>query len=257
METQWLLVVGSWEAYVRITVPALFRSQTFILAGSGKSILWFVILKSWYSRNAYLYVSSTIIKNITSLHDGGLASMAYFYCDFRDTSKQSRRDLLPSLVIQLSARSDHYCDILSSLHLKHDSGAKKPSEDDLMKCLKEMVALPDQPPVYIIIDALDECPDSSGLPTPREQILDLLKDLVKLSLPNLHICITSRPEIDIRNALEPLTPRRVSLHDQTGQKKDIVSYVTSIVHSDPKIRRWRDEDKVLVIETLSEKADGM
>jgi len=120
-----------------------------------------------------------------------------------------------------------------------------------------MVTLPDQPPVYLVIDALDECPDSSGLPSSREQVLDLLKDLVELSLPNLHLCVTSRPEIDIRNALEVLTSRRVSLHDQSGQKKDIVSYVTSVVHSDPKMRRWRDEDKRLVIETLSERANGM
>ena len=183
--------------------------------------------------------------------------MVYFYCDFRDTSKQSRRDLLPSLVIQLSARSDPYCDILSSLYRNHDSGAKKPSEDELMECLKEIIALPDQPPVYIIIDALDECPDSSGLPTPREQVLALLKDLVECSLPNLHICVTSRPEIDIRTALEPLTSCCVSLHNQTGQKKDIVDYVTSVVHSGPKMRRWRDEDRRLVIETLSERADGM
>ena len=183
--------------------------------------------------------------------------MAYFYCDFRDTSKQNRRDILSSLVIQLSARSDPYCDILSGLYLKHDSGAKKPSEDELTKCLKEMVALPDQSPVYIIIDALDECPDSSGLPSPREQVLDLLKGLVELPLPSLHLCVTSRPEIDIRNTLEPLTSRRVSLHNQTGQKKDIVNYVTSTVYSDPKMRKWRDEDKRLVIETLSERADGM
>ena len=183
--------------------------------------------------------------------------MAYFYCDFRDTSKQNRRDLLPSLVIQLSARSDPYCDTLYSLYRRHDSGAKKPSEDELMECLKEMVALSYQPPVYIIIDALDECPDSSRLPTPREQVLDLLRDLVELSLPNLHLCVTSRPEIDIRTALQPLTSRQVSLHEQRGQKKDIVDYVTSVVHSDPKMRRWRGEDKRLVIETLSERADGM
>ena len=165
--------------------------------------------------------------------------------------------LLPSLIIQLSARSDPYCDILSALHLKLDGGTKKPGEDELMECLKGMIALPDQPPVFIIIDALDECPDSSGLPTPREQVLDLLKDLVKLSSSNLHLCVTSRPEIDIRTALEPLTSRRVSLHDQTGQKKDIISYVTSVVHSDTKMARWRDEDKRLVVETLSERADGM
>ena len=142
--------------------------------------------------------------------------MAYFYCDFRDTSKQSRRDLLHSLVIQLSSRSDPCCDVLSRLYLEYNSGAQKPSEGKLVKCLKEMVTLPDQRSVYLIIDALDECPDSSGLPSPREQVLDLLRELVELSLPNLHLCVTSRPEIDIRAVLEPLTSRRVSLHDQTG-----------------------------------------
>jgi len=127
----------------------------------------------------------------------------------------------------------------------------------LIKCLKEIVTLPDQPSVYVIIDALDECPDSSGMPSPREQVLEFLQELVKLSLPNLHICVTSRPEVDIRTALEPLTSRKVSLHDQSGQKKDIIQYVTEVVRSDPKMQRWRDEDQKLVIDTLSERADGM
>jgi len=183
--------------------------------------------------------------------------MIYFYCDFGDKSKQNCRDLLSSLVIQLSVRSDSYCDILYRLYLAYDSDTRKPSEDDLMKSLEEMVALPDHPPVYLIIDALDECPDSSGMPSPREQVLDLIKELVSFSLPNFHICVTSRPEIDIRLALEPLTSRQVSLHNQSGQKRDIIKYITSVVHSDPKMRRWRDEDRRLVIDTLSERADGM
>jgi NACHT domain len=183
--------------------------------------------------------------------------MAYFYFDFRDTNKQNRRDLLPSLVTQLSSRSDHFFDKLYLLYKSHNNGAHKPSEDALIQCLHEMLILPDQPPVYIIIDALDECPNSSGMPSPREQVLDLLNDLVQLSLPNLHLCVTSRPEMDIRNALEPLTSRRVSLHDQSGQKQDIIDYVTLVVQSDPRMRRWRDTDKNLVIERLSERADGM
>jgi|SRR6266850_8594545 len=96
-----------------------------------------------------------------------------------------------------------------------------------------------------------------GMPSPREQVLDRLKDLVELSLPNFHLCVTSRPEIDIRNALEPSTSRQVSLHDQTGQKKDIIDYITSVVNSDAKMQRWRDEDKCSVIQTLSERANGM
>ena len=49
----------------------------------------------------------------------------------------------------------------------------------------------------------------------------------------------------------------MSLHDETGQKQDIIDYVTYVVRSDPRMRRWREEDKDLVIKTLSEKAGGM
>jgi hypothetical protein len=120
-----------------------------------------------------------------------------------------------------------------------------------------MVSLPVHGPIYLVLDALDECPNNSGLPTAREEVLDLVNDLVTLSLPKLHICVTSRPEIDIQTVLEPLTSLRVSLHNQTGQKEDILDYVSSVVHSDKKMGRWREDDRMLVIETLSERADGM
>jgi hypothetical protein len=122
-----------------------------------------------------------------------------------------------------------------------------------------MLALPDQRPIYLIMDALDESPNTSGIPSARERVLQLLKELVDLHLPNLHICVTSRPEIDIQNAIVPLTSLWVSLHDQSGQKNDIADYVRTVVYSnsEPIIRRWKDEDKDLVIKMLSERADGM
>jgi hypothetical protein len=110
---------------------------------------------------------------------------------------------------------------------------------------------------YIIVDAIDECPNTSGFPTAREEVLDLLEELVTLNLPNLRICVTSRPEIDIRTVLEPLTSLHVSLHDEVGQKQDILDYIRNVVHSDRRMRKWRSEDKQLVIDTLSAKADGM
>jgi hypothetical protein len=185
--------------------------------------------------------------------------MAYFYFDFRDAKKQQLKDVLSALLIQLSSQSDSCCDILSHLYKAHDEGAQQPSNHDLTRCLKEILTYHDQCPIYLIMDALDESPDSSGIPSPREMVLQLLKELVDLSLPNLHICVTSRPEFDIRSVLEPLTSRRVSLHDQSGQKEDIAEYVRSIVYSDSEqiMRRWRTEDKELVITTLSERADGM
>jgi hypothetical protein len=185
--------------------------------------------------------------------------MAYFYFDFRDVDKQSRRDLLPSLLIQLAARSDPFCDILAQLYKEHDDGTHQPSDNALIRCLKDMLTLPNQVPVYLILDALDECPNISGVPSTREQVLDLVKGLVDLRIPNLHICATSRPEVDIHDTLASLASHSVSLHDEKGQKKDIAEYVRSVVCSDSvrAMRRWRHGDKALVIKTLSEGADGM
>jgi hypothetical protein len=204
-------------------------------------------------------VSSTVIEDIEAVCEAGQASMAYFYFDFRDANKQGLHDLVSSLLTQLSLCSGPRCDILSELYMAHDEGKKQPSDSKLAECLKAMLTLPDQRPTYLIIDALDESPNTSGIPSPRKTVLQLLKELVNLSLPNLHICVTSRPEIDIRNVLEPLTSRQVSLHDQSGQKKDIADFVRSVVYSDSEqiMRRWRTEDKELVIKTLSERADGM
>jgi hypothetical protein len=208
--------------------------------------------------NLISFISSSIIQDIVVLCEADRASMGYFYFDFRDAAdKQNRRNLLLSLLSQLSAQSDSCFDILLRLYSKHGNGAQKPRDGVLTQCLKEMLLLTNHNPTYIILDALDECPNSSGVPSAREQVLQLLKDLDDLSLPNLHICVTSRPEIDIRTALEPLAFRAVSLHDQSGQKQDIAEYVTSVVYSDLMMKRWREDDKNLVIETLVEKADGM
>jgi hypothetical protein len=185
--------------------------------------------------------------------------MAYFYFDFKDLDKQHRRNLLPSLLIQLSAQSRSCCDVLSRLYSAHDHGAQQPSDGSMIRCLKDMLALPHSQTIYIILDALDECPNWPGIPSPREQVLALVKELVELDLPHLHICVTSRPEFDIRATLTPLALHQVSLHDESGQKKDIIDYVNSVVYSDSEtmMKRWREGDKKMVVEALSEKADGM
>ena len=125
-----------------------------------------------------------------------------------------------------------------------------------MACLKKMLRLPGQGPVYLIIDALDECP-KSGPPTARGQVLVSMRELIELKLPHIHFCITSRREIDIREVLEPLAIHSVPLHEQAGQNQDIADFVTSVVHSDRTMRRWRVEDKELVIRTLTARAGGM
>jgi len=107
--------------------------------------------------------------------------------------------------------------------------------------------------VYLIIDALDERSSISGLSSPRAEVLMLLEDLINSQVPNLRICVTSRPEVDIKPVLEPLTLRSVSLHDESGQKEDI----KFVVGSNRNVRRWKPEQKQLVIDVRTERADGM
>jgi hypothetical protein len=183
--------------------------------------------------------------------------MAYYYFDFRDKAKQDARGLLTSLLSQLSAKSDPCYKILSVLYSKHNAGSRQPDDDALKQCLIDMLQVPGQPVTYIIVDALDECPNTSDVVSPRHEVQKLVEELVNLSLPNLRLCITSRREADIIPALEHLASHAVSLHDQDGQKEDIGLYVKSVVHSDRRVQRWRVEDKELVIDTLIRKANGM
>ena len=201
--------------------------------------------------------SSTIIEEIETMRKSGLASLGFFYHDFREDQKKGRRGLLSSLLVQLCHQSDSYCDILSKLYSEHVDGSQHPSDSALFRCLIEIVKLPGQAPVYLIIDALDECPNTSAIPSPREKVLKLVRELFDLQLPNLRICVTSRPETDIKAVLEPLAFHSVSLHDESGQMEDIENYIKSVIKTDPRNRRWKPEDKQLVIDVLVKNADGM
>jgi hypothetical protein len=202
-------------------------------------------------------IRSAIVQNVESMYAAGSATMAYYYFDFRDVKKQDCYGLLSSLISQLSAQSDSCFSIVSQLYSDHGRGLRKSDIDSLKKCMTDMLSLPGQSPIYIIVDAVDECPNLSGTPSAREEVLGLIEELAGLKLQNLHLCVASRPEIDIRVVLEPLTSLKISLHDEIGQKEDILKYIESAVRSDRRMRRWREEDQTLVIDTLSQNADGM
>ncbi|KAH9988272.1 hypothetical protein BJV74DRAFT_951505 [Russula compacta] len=232
--------------------------------------LWFAkssAFKSWKASGSFLWIhgkpgsgksvlSSSIIKSIKDISSKGSAHIAYFFFDFKDTGKQDVRALLSSLIIQLCHQSDSFSGILFRYHSTHQSGSQQPSNSALTQCLEDILRVQGQAPIYLIIDALDESANN-GMPSPRDKVLSLVEKLVKLKLPNLHLCVTSRPEVDIRTSLEPLTSNRISLHDQTGQKEDVVKFLRSVVYSDKYMQKWRNDDKEMVIDTLSKRADGM
>ena len=210
-----------------------------------------------FSKSLIVRIRSAIIQDIEGMQAAGLATMAYYYFDFRDVKKQNCYGLLSSLISQLSVKSDSCFNVLSQLYSENIRGTQKSDIDALKICMTDMLSLTGQAPIYIIVDALDECPNFPGRPSAREEVLDLVEELANLTLPNVHLCVTSRPEMDIRMVLEPLASFNICLHDESGQKEDIIAYIKSVVCSDRRMRRWKEEDKQLVVDTLSDKVDGM
>ena len=157
-------------------------------------------------------IRSVIIQDIERMQTAGLATIAYYYFDFRDDRKQDCYGLLSSLISQLSAKSDSCFNILSELYSENSRGVQKPDIDALKACMTDMLSQPGQAPIYIIVDGLDECPNFSGRPSAREEVLDLLEELVDLKLPNVHLCVASRPEVDIRVVLDRKSTRLNSSH---------------------------------------------
>jgi hypothetical protein len=204
-----------------------------------------------------MFTSSTIIEEILAIENAGLASLAFFYCDFREDRKKELRGLLSSFLVQLCPQSNSYFDILSNFYSEHGKGLRPPSDDALATCLTDLLKLPGLAPVYLIVDALDECPNPSVVRSPRAEVLSFIKKLVTTQILNIRVCVTSRPELDIKDVLEPLIFRSVSLHDESGQKRDIEDYIKAMVNTRPKKGRWKEEHRKLAINVLLEKSNRM
>ncbi|KAF8266114.1 hypothetical protein EI94DRAFT_1733931, partial [Lactarius quietus] len=136
--------------------------------------------------------------------------------------------LCSAIICHLSAFWGTCCDAISLLYSTHGNGTRNPTNDDLTKCLKQMVSVLAEHPIYIVMDTLNKCPNNSRWPkTPREEVLDVVQELIDLHLLNFE------------------------------QKKGTANYVSTIVNSDRKMQEWPDEDKELVIKELSERLENL
>jgi len=115
--------------------PDTTSRRTIFVVGSGRASSGSSIILLFF-QGYQLRLSSTIIEDIAAMCEAGQASMAYFYFD---DNKQHIHDVIPALISQLSARSQAHHDILSRLYEEHDNGKTRPSDLDLIFCLKQIL----------------------------------------------------------------------------------------------------------------------
>jgi hypothetical protein len=117
--------------------------------------------------------------------------MAFFFFDFKDIGKQDACALLLSVIVQLSQSSQSFYDMLLNFYAMHKKGSQQPSIGTLTKCLEDLIKASEDVPIYLILDAVDKCPNTKGISSLCCQVLDLVEKLVKQGLSQLHVCVTS------------------------------------------------------------------
>ena len=107
---------------------------------------------------------------------------------------------------------------------------------------------------FIVIDALDECPESLR----DDGLLRLLQHIciVDGDKKNVHLLATSRPETDIQGIMPHLSPRSLSFHDAVQHKEELDRFISSQL-MDHKLSWWSHELIIQVYSTLRKGSNGM
>ncbi|KAJ7925528.1 ectomycorrhiza-induced ankyrin-domain/NACHT-domain-containing protein [Mycena leptocephala] len=195
------------------------------MSGSGKTVL-----------------SSTIIDTIHTRAE----HYVYFYFDTNNSEQQTVTQLLCSLVTQLSIQSHPPDSRLDALWTSHNSGQKLLTDaelisDALLPLLKEF----DQKPIFIVLDALDECLE-------RSDLLRLISRMLDEKLPNVHILVTSRPEVQVGHP--ELVEVALSVSLEGCVDGDIELYLTEVLSNET---GWIYERRDKIKTGLLERSNGM
>ncbi|KAJ7689303.1 hypothetical protein B0H17DRAFT_1066855 [Mycena rosella] len=177
---------------------------------SQKSLLWLQGI------SAHRLCSSTIIETLRVRAE----SLAFFYFDTNNLEQVT--------VTQL----------LCSLHL-HPTVL---IEQALLPILTEFTD-----PVYIVLDALDECSEC-------DKLLESITKILDAGLPNIHLLLTSRPEVVLHSSNE-LFQRAVHVSLEGCVDQDIGSYITEILSKLDV--EWSEERRAQIKKGLLERGGGM
>jgi hypothetical protein len=169
----------------------------------------------------------------------GDVRIAFIY--FNHKENPSAVDLLGSLLKQLLQETD-ISPAIHNHYTKHNGRATRPSFDEISHLLISESRKFSK--LYMVIDALDECP--TGADT-KDKVLSVLRQL-----PTLHLVITSRPHVDVTSDLDAV---RLDLY---AHEQDMEAFIRDRIEVEKYLKRYVDEDfKGIFINEIVKKSAGM
>jgi hypothetical protein len=165
--------------------------------------------------------------------------------------------MVKSLISQLSGSFSNLPGPMQFLYAICGKGKWPASDQQLLRALRDSLALLTSS--FIVLDALDECDVT-------DKLFDFLEEMQSWRESSLHVLLTSRDTMEMRDGLEDLIPSgmRTCLQSQVVDK-DIKAYVHRTLLEDRSFKGWQkkwqkgEARDVLdeIEETLGRKAHGM
>ncbi|KAL3293671.1 vegetatible incompatibility protein HET-E-1 [Colletotrichum asianum] len=199
------------------------------------------------------YLTSKVIDTVVaSINESAKCNeaMAFFYCKRDEENRRKPRDILQSILRQLSSDiiSDK-CKIHPRLRGLPDELERKGKTFDFFTC-KDLIReiIEDYSRTFIILDALDECDRES-----REELMTACDELIQGNA-NIRVFLSSRTDDDIRRHFQ----FRPVIEIQTKDNEDDISrFVEDKLSRD---RRWGNLKPRLrreIKQVFREKSQGM
>lgn len=149
-------------------------------------------------------------------HNGGVAVM---YCDHKEREIQSPVNLMAGLWRQL-VRGRSITSAVKELYIRHREPGTRPSLDEVMGVLRSEINGYTMSKVFLIIDALDECPQGENI---QQTLLTALQEVQ----PTIHLMFTSRPHVNIATKFPKIIPLDIRTNND-----DMESYIVARMAKD-------------------------
>ena len=188
---------------------------------------------------------STVIEYLQNAHRRERTGVAYVYCVYNG-AHHTACNLLGSLLQHLASQSVAVLEFIRSCHDHHASHGTRPDLNEIASLLRTQVERFDE--VFIVIDALDECPD---LNQTRKNLLAKVRCL----LPKARLMITSRHTPSIEKMFKHDTHLEIR-----AQNQDVREFIKSqLEQRDELVDLLEDHEDVQssIIATILEKTNGM
>jgi len=168
-----------------------------------------------------------VIRRLQDQHSAK-SGLAYFFFDARGGDQnRSLYTALLSLVSQLF----NQCQGIPQSLVNYANNTEKPVLDDLLKIFQILLEMFTE--TYILIDALDECPQQE-----RKKVIGWIKEFQSYERHSLHIMITGRRESDIIYHLQDFTAHdQIPLHELV-ENNDIHAYIDGFIDNDPYLQKF-------------------